>query len=373
MSFAILTNVGRNKEAAALASGTPITVAEMAWGDGNRIPGGNETALENEQGRKAVAAQGNTAGALNTAFFEILLTEDEGPFVIREVGLFDGDGDMIAVAHYDPPVNKPLTTVSVFLRLNVVFSDIENLVIRVDATRAFVSAERAITAGLGLTGGGDLSQDRAFAVRFATQAEGLAGTRGDVSMPPLRVKEAIDQAVYGLLNGAPAALDTLKELADALGDSDDAIAAITASLATKLNAASYTAADVLAKLLTVDGAGSGLDADKLDGLQGSYFAPTRWLIKSAAYTAKVGEKIAANVAGGSWNLTLPAAPAAGDEITVAVYSGDVALSPLTIIGNGKNIAAPSGASDTTLVIDTALGDAPLTVRLVFDGANWRIV
>ena len=34
----------------------------------------------------------------------------------------------------------------------------------------------------------------------------------------------------------------------------------------------YTAADVLAKLLTVDGAGSGLDADKLDGQQGSYYA-----------------------------------------------------------------------------------------------------
>ena len=34
-------------------------------------------------------------------------------------------------------------------------------------------------------------------------------------------------------------------------------------------AASYTAADVLAKLLTVDGVGSGLDADKLDGLASS--------------------------------------------------------------------------------------------------------
>lgn len=32
-------------------------------------------------------------------------------------------------------------------------------------------------------------------------------------------------------------------------------------------AAAYTAADVLAKLKTVDGAGSGLDADKLDGYQ----------------------------------------------------------------------------------------------------------
>lgn len=39
-----------------------------------------------------------------------------------------------------------------------------------------------------------------------------------------------------------------------------------------LKSASYTAADVLSKLLTVDGAGSGLDADTVDGQQASAFA-----------------------------------------------------------------------------------------------------
>jgi len=39
-----------------------------------------------------------------------------------------------------------------------------------------------------------------------------------------------------------------------------------------LPAASYTAADVLTKLLTVDGAGSGLDADLLDGSSSAAFA-----------------------------------------------------------------------------------------------------
>ncbi|MGP7732906.1 phage tail-collar fiber domain-containing protein [Oceanimonas smirnovii] len=43
----------------------------------------------------------------------------------------------------------------------------------------------------------------------------------------------------------------------------------------KLNAASYTAADVLAKLLTVDGAGSGLDTDLLDGKHGVYYLDWR--------------------------------------------------------------------------------------------------
>jgi len=47
--------------------------------------------------------------------------------------------------------------------------------------------------------------------------------------------------------------------------------AIQTQLGTKLASASYTAADVLSKLLTVSGAGSSLDADLLDGQHGSYY------------------------------------------------------------------------------------------------------
>jgi hypothetical protein len=52
----------------------------------------------------------------------------------------------------------------------------------------------------------------------------------------------------------------------------DLSSGIDAQFAAKLNAASYTAADVLAKLLTVDGTGTGLDADLLDGQHASAFA-----------------------------------------------------------------------------------------------------
>jgi len=50
---------------------------------------------------------------------------------------------------------------------------------------------------------------------------------------------------------------------------------VTSSIQTQLNAklasASYTAADVLAKLKTVDGSGSGLDSDLLDGQSSAYY------------------------------------------------------------------------------------------------------
>ncbi len=52
----------------------------------------------------------------------------------------------------------------------------------------------------------------------------------------------------------------------------DLSSGIDSQFATKLNAAYYTAADVLAKLLTVDGAGTSLDADLLDGQHASAFA-----------------------------------------------------------------------------------------------------
>jgi len=53
---------------------------------------------------------------------------------------------------------------------------------------------------------------------------------------------------------------------------NSALANTNAYIATKLDTSSYTASDVLSKLTTVDGAASGLDADLLDGQQGSYYA-----------------------------------------------------------------------------------------------------
>lgn len=50
-----------------------------------------------------------------------------------------------------------------------------------------------------------------------------------------------------------------------------AVTALGASLALKLDASAYTAANVLSKLLGVDGAGSGLDADFLNGLSATAF------------------------------------------------------------------------------------------------------
>lgn len=135
-SFALMTNLGRSKEAAALANGTRIEVTHIAIGDGATVPSGGETALYNEVARKTISGHGTVSGASNVAYFDAFLAADDGPYTIREAGLIDSAGDLIAIAHYDPAINKPVPasgqTVEGTIRLEVAFSDVANVTIKVD-------------------------------------------------------------------------------------------------------------------------------------------------------------------------------------------------------------------------------------------------
>lgn len=114
-------------------------------------------------------------------------------------------------------------------------------------------------------------------------------TQGDVTGLSTALSNKLDSSSYTAadvltkiktVDGAGSGLDA--DLLD--GSSSAAFAAashshaqsdvtsLTSDLASKLNSSSYTAADVLSKLLTVDGAGSGLDADLLDGSSSAAFA-----------------------------------------------------------------------------------------------------
>lgn len=137
-SFALLTALGRAKEAASIASSVPIEITHIALGDGETVPAGAETELYNEVARKVVSGSGTVVGAENTAYFDCFLAAMDGPFTIREAGLIDSDGDLIAIAHYNPPIHKPVPasgqTVEGTIRLEVAFSDVANITIVVDPT-----------------------------------------------------------------------------------------------------------------------------------------------------------------------------------------------------------------------------------------------
>lgn len=74
-------------------------------------------------------------------------------------------------------------------------------------------------------------------------------------------KEYTDTTVAGFVGTAPDLLNTLQEIAAALNNDPNFSTTILQKLAEKLDAVNYTAADVLAKLLTVSGYGSKLVSD----------------------------------------------------------------------------------------------------------------
>lgn len=137
-TYSILTNKGRAKEAAALADGKELIITHIAIGDGATVPSGGETQLYHEVDRKPVSSHGLVAGTTNTAYFSIFLGVTDGPYTIKEAGLFDIDGDLIAIAHYNPPINKPTPdsgqSMEGEVRIEIEFSNTANVIVKVDTS-----------------------------------------------------------------------------------------------------------------------------------------------------------------------------------------------------------------------------------------------
>ena len=133
-----------------------------------------------------------------------------------------------------------------------------------------VSIDGSANVSLTMTVAND-SHTHAF-VNLTSKPTTLAGYGITDAYTSTNVDASIATAISNLVNSAPGTLDTLNELAAALGDDPNFATTVTNSIATKLNTSSYTAADVLTKIKTVDGAASGLDADLLDGNHASAFA-----------------------------------------------------------------------------------------------------
>lgn len=108
--------------------------------------------------------------------------------------------------------------------------------VTVDAT-GHISAITTVTKG-DITGLGIPGQDTIYVVATPT-VNGLMSaadkTKLDGSYTPAQVNSAIQTAIGNLINAAPGALDTLDELAAALGDDPNFAATITNALATKVD------------------------------------------------------------------------------------------------------------------------------------------
>ncbi len=78
-------------------------------------------------------------------------------------------------------------------------------------------------------------------------------------------KTETDQEISNLINSSPSILQTLQDLDTALNDSTSLYTTCITELSNKVETSDYTPAEILTRLKTVDGSGSGLDADTVDG------------------------------------------------------------------------------------------------------------
>ncbi|ROL88747.1 phage tail protein [Pseudomonas protegens] len=200
--FAILTAVGEAKQANATALGTPWTFKEMAVGDANGtdpIPNRAQTKLINEWRRAPVNQVRTDPANPNIIITEQVIPPDVGGRWIREIGLFDADGDLVAVANCAPSF-KPLlaqgTGKTQVIRMNFIVANTAQIVLKIDpavvlATREYVdnaviealakldfkhSAVVATTANIALSGiqtidGVLLPADARVLVKNQTQAK----------------------------------------------------------------------------------------------------------------------------------------------------------------------------------------------------------
>lgn len=147
--FALLTNIGAAKLASATALGAQVEITQMAVGDGNGAlptPNPAQTALVHELRRAQLNMLTVDPVNTNQIIAEQVIPEDAGGWWIREIGLFDKDGDMIAVANcaetYKPQLQEGSGRVQV-IRVILIVSSTEAVTLKIDpsvvlATRKYV-------------------------------------------------------------------------------------------------------------------------------------------------------------------------------------------------------------------------------------------
>ena len=99
--FTVLTDVGKQKLAEAIANETALDFTEMAVGDSNGTsyePTSDMTALKHVTYRAAIGSMKINAEDKNVMEFEFIVPASTGGFYVREAGLYSSDGTLIAIS-----------------------------------------------------------------------------------------------------------------------------------------------------------------------------------------------------------------------------------------------------------------------------------
>ncbi len=178
--FAILTNYGAAQLANAVALGTQMNISAMGAGDGGGtlpVPDPAQTTLIRENRRAAVNQVSVDDKNPNIIIAEQVIPENEGGWWIREIGLYDDNGGLIAVGNvpetYKPNLQEGSGRTQV-LQMALIVSSTQAITLKVDpsvvlATREYVT--KSIDAAI------QKSETKAAKI-YATKSELNSGLSG---------------------------------------------------------------------------------------------------------------------------------------------------------------------------------------------------
>ncbi|HDL3853416.1 TPA: phage tail protein, partial [Mannheimia haemolytica] len=108
--YSLITKYGESVIAQAVANNTPVPLKTMAIGDGNgtpTTPSESQTTLINEVYRAEITDLLQDSETPNQVIAELLVPETVGGFTVREVGIYDDQNKLVAVANC-PENYKPV-------------------------------------------------------------------------------------------------------------------------------------------------------------------------------------------------------------------------------------------------------------------------
>ncbi|EKQ4571246.1 phage tail protein [Salmonella enterica subsp. enterica serovar Montevideo] len=234
--YSILTNQGAARLANATMLGSKLNLTQMAVGDANGVlptPDPAQTKLINQKRIAPLNLLSVDPNNQSQIIAEQIIPENEGGFWIREIGLYDDEGVLIAVANcpetYKPQLQEGSGRTQT-IRMILVVSNTEAITLKIDpsvvlATRKYVDDE---VLELRLYVDDQMRNHIAAQDPHTQYAQKHNPTfTGEPKAPTpaagnnttrIATTAFVQAAITALINGAPATLDTLKEIAAAINN-----------------------------------------------------------------------------------------------------------------------------------------------------------
>lgn len=249
--YTLLTDIGAAKLASAAALGVPLKITQMAVGDGGGVlptPNAQQTKLVGEKRRAALNMLYIDPQNSSQVIAEQVIPETEGGWWIREVGLFDETGALIAVGNcpesYKPQLAEGSGRTQT-VRMVLITSSTDNITLKIDpsvvlATRKYVDdkvlelkvyVDELMAAHLAAADPHSQYAPKASPTFTGTPKAPTAAAGNNSTQ--LANTAFVQAAIAGLVGSSPAALDTLNELAAALGNDPNFAVTMTNALANK--------------------------------------------------------------------------------------------------------------------------------------------